>query len=181
VKTGRVLIEGAIKMDAAQLEKDVSEIAGDWKNKEGNLIMILHRIQSKYGYVPRQVSLELSKHLDIPLARIYEVITFYNYFKLEPPGKYTISVCMGTACYLKGAPILLNELERVLGITEGQTTKDGMFRVEVVRCLGCCGLAPVLTVGGKIYQGVKKNEIGEIISKYAAEENGGNGGHKEKP
>lgn len=157
-------------MDAAQLEKDISEIASDWKGKEGNLIMILHRIQNKYGYVPRQVSLELSKHLDVPLARIYEVITFYHYFKLKPPGKHTISVCMGTACYLKGASAILNEFEKILGVVEGSSTEDGIFRLEVVRCLGCCGLAPVVKVDGKIYQGVKKNDVMDIISTFTKEE-----------
>jgi len=157
-------------MDAAQLEKDISQIADDWKNREGNLIMILHRIQNKYGYVPREVSLELSKHLDVPLARIYEVITFYHYFKLKPPGKHTISVCMGTACYLKGGAAILNEFEKILGVVEGSTTGDGVFRLEVVRCLGCCGLAPVVKVDDKIFQGVKKTDVMDIISKYTKEE-----------
>ena len=91
-------------MNAEEIQKVVDEVVAPWKDRDGNLIMILHQIQNRFSYVPRQISFEVAKKLDIPLARIYEVITFYNYFKLEPPGKNIISVCMGTACYLKGAP-----------------------------------------------------------------------------
>lgn len=149
---------------------EIKELVERWKDKEGNLIMILHDIQDKHGYVPRNVSLELSQMLGVPLARIYEVITFYNYFKLNPPGKHKISVCMGTACYLKGAPKILDEVKSVLNISPGQTTKDGLFYLEVVRCLGCCGLAPVMMIDGKVYGKVNKNEIMEILSKYEKQE-----------
>jgi NADH-quinone oxidoreductase subunit E len=144
----------------------IEELAKKWKAKRGNLVMILHEIQNFYGYVPRNVSFELSRILDIPMARIYEVITFYNFFKLDKPGRYTISLCMGTACYLKGAPGILEELKKVLNVEEGQTTKDGLFYLQVVRCLGCCGLAPVLTVDEKVYGKVKRSQIINIISEY---------------
>lgn len=156
-------------MDKQVIEKEVREIADSWKGKEGNLIMVLHEIQNRYGYVPREVSLVLSEILDVPLARIYEVITFYHFFRLTPPGKHTISVCMGTACYLKGGPELLAELQHLLGVLPGQTTKDGQFHLEVVRCLGCCGLAPVLKIADKVYGGVKKKDIGDIIVNYSKE------------
>jgi NADH-quinone oxidoreductase subunit E len=156
-------------MDKSKIEKEIREIADAWKDKEGNLIMVLHQIQNRYGYVPREVSLVLSEVLDVPLARIYEVITFYHFFRLSPPGKKTISVCMGTACYLKGGAELVAELEHLLCIKPGETTKDGQFHLEVVRCLGCCGLAPVLKIGEKIYGGVKKKDIGNIIAHYSDE------------
>ncbi len=156
---------------------NIKELVDKWKDKDGNLIMILHEIQNHYGYVPRGVSLELSKILDMPLARIYEVITFYNYFKLEAPGKNTISVCLGTACYLQGAPVILEEFKNILNVEEGQTTKDGLFHLQVVRCLGCCGLAPVVMVNDKIYGKVKKNQVLDIISKYVKDN--GNGDNKE--
>jgi NADH-quinone oxidoreductase subunit E len=108
--------------------------------------------------------------MDIPLASIYEVITFYNYFKLEKPGKFNISVCMGTACYLKGAPDILAAIREVLDIKEGETTPDGLFHLEAVRCLGCCGLAPVMSINEKIYGKVKKNQVVEILSKYKTED-----------
>ncbi len=144
----------------------ISDIAAKWKEMDGNLIMILHEIQNTYGYVPRDVSFELSRILDVPLARIYEVITFYNYFKLEPPGKHMISVCMGTACYLKGGAEILEELKNVLHVEEGETTKDGFFLVQSVRCLGCCGLAPVMMIDEKIYGKVQKKDIVDILSQY---------------
>ena len=154
-------------METEDLAKDLKEIVDKWKDREGNLIMILHQIQNRYGYVPRGVALEISKLLDVPLARIYEVITFYHYFKVAKPGKHTISVCMGTACYLNGAPALLGELEHLLGVASGETTRDGLFHVQVVRCLGCCGLAPVLTVGQKVYSAVKKSDVANILSEYS--------------
>jgi NADH-quinone oxidoreductase subunit E len=150
--------------------KEIGAIAEKWRDKKGSLIMVLHEIQNHFGYVPRIVSLELSKVLGIPLARIYEVITFYNYFKLEPPGKFTIAVCLGTACYLKGAPEIVDEIKSLLNIGEGETTPDGLFHLDVVRCLGCCGLAPVMMINGQIYGKVKRNEVMGILSKYKSED-----------
>ena len=157
-------------MEHAKLNPELVSLVQQWKGKEGNLIMILHEIQNHHGYVPRELSLELSKMLDIPLARIYEVITFYKFFKLTPPGKHRIALCMGTACYLRGAEVILNEIKNILGIKEGQTTKDGLFYLDVVRCLGCCGLAPVMMIDNKVYGKVKKNEVADILSKYIKEE-----------
>ncbi len=148
----------------------LTAIVDKWKDKAGNLVMILHEIQNQYGYVPRGVSFELSRLLNIPLARIYEVITFYNYFKLDPPGKYTISLCMGTACYLKGANLVLQEFRKLLNVEEGQTTADKLFHLQVVRCLGCCSLAPVVMVNEKIYGNVKKEDVINIISEYMKKE-----------
>jgi NADH-quinone oxidoreductase subunit E len=142
------------------------DLAVKWKNKKGNLIMVLHEIQNHYGYIPRSLAMNLSNVIDVPLARIYEVITFYNYFKLEPPGKFNIAVCMGTACYLKGAPDILSEIKERFGIDIGQTTADGTFHLDAVRCLGCCGLAPVMAVNGEIHGKVKKDQVVDILSKY---------------
>ncbi|HNV24182.1 MAG TPA: NAD(P)H-dependent oxidoreductase subunit E, partial [Candidatus Omnitrophota bacterium] len=153
-------------MKHRKVVSEINEIVEKWKGKEGNLIMILHQIQNKYGYVPRKVAFELSRILDVPLARIYEVITFYNYFKLDPPGKHTISVCMGTACYLKGAPQLLQELKNVLRIEEGQTTADGLFHLQAVRCLGCCGLAPVIMIDQKVYGKLNSKDVVNILAEY---------------
>ncbi|MCK9572910.1 MAG: NAD(P)H-dependent oxidoreductase subunit E [Candidatus Omnitrophica bacterium] len=157
-------------MEHKKMNPELIKLVEEWKGKDGNLIMILHEIQNHHGYVPRELSLELSKMLDIPLARIYEVITFYNFFKLSPPGKHLIRICMGTACYLRGASLILEEMKNILGVQEGQTTKDGLFYLDVVRCLGCCGLAPVLMIDNKVYGKVKKSEIADILSKYIKEE-----------
>ncbi len=152
-----------------QLTEEIQGIVKKWKDKEGNLIMVLHEIQDLHGYVPRDISLALSQALHIPLARIYEVLTFYNYFKLSAPGKHRISVCLGTACYLQGAQIILDELKEILGIKEGETTKDALFSLDVVRCLGCCGLAPVIMIDDKVYGKVKKGELTGILSNYGKE------------
>jgi NADH-quinone oxidoreductase subunit E len=151
-------------------KKELEKLVKTWKGKKGTLIMILHEIQNQYGYIPEDVSLKLANLLDIPLARIYEVITFYHYFKLNPPGKCKINICMGTACYLKGAPDLIDEIKDLLNIDEGETTKDGLFQLESVRCLGCCGLAPVMTINDKVYGNVKKQDLQDILATYTKEE-----------
>ena len=151
--------------------KNIKKLVKKWKGKKGNIIMILHEIQNHYGYIPEDVSKLLSEMLNIPLARIYEVITFYHYFKLTPPGKHKISVCMGTACYLKGAADLVEELKELLDVNEGGTTEDGLFQLEVVRCLGCCGMAPVITVDGKVYGNVQKKDLAGILGEYSKEGN----------
>jgi len=149
---------------------EIKQLIQKWKGKEGNLIMILHEVQNHHGYIPRGLSLELSKELKMPLARIYEVITFYNYFKLVPPAKHHISVCMGTACYLKGAPEILKEIKNILHIEEGHSTADGNFHLDIVRCLGCCGLAPVIMIDGKVHGKIKKSDIMDTLSQYVGEE-----------
>ncbi len=138
----------------------------EWSDKPGNLIMILHKTQEEYGFIPRSIAIELGRMLDVPLAKIYGVITFYHFFKLEKPGKNQIAVCMGTACYLKGGEDLIQELENVLSVGVNCTSEDGMYSLEAVRCIGCCGLAPVLTVNGDVYGKLGTDELPAIIAKY---------------
>ncbi len=151
-----------------ELTPELSSFIEEWKNKPGNLIMILHKVQEIYSYIPRDIAFSVSKELDVPLAKIYGVMTFYHYFKMKKPGKYVISVCMGTACYLKGGEDIIKELEVVLGIGVNSTTDDGMFSVEAVRCVGCCGLAPVMTVNGEVYGSLTRAMIPEIVAKYTS-------------
>ena len=157
-----------IKRAQAKLEtgirRDVQRHVARWSGEEGNLIMILHAIQNQYGYVPREVAMELSRELGVRLARIYEVITFYHYFKLQPPGKHNVTVCNGTACYLKGAAGLLAELRTQLGVGEGQTTPDREFHVDVVRCIGCCGMSPAVVCVGKTHGRVKPADIAGFLA-----------------
>lgn len=147
-------------------EIEIQKIVDKWKDVPGSLIMALHELQEEFGYVSRELAMEMAKKMHIPLARIYEVITFYSFFKLTPPGKHKIQVCMGTACYLKGAQRLVDEMKEQLKIEEGQTTPDGLFQLELVRCVGCCGLSPVIAVGEKIYGKVTPSEVSAIISEY---------------
>ena len=147
-------------------KQKIKEIVRQWEDKKGSLIMMLHNLQSEFGYIPRDAAIEIAKEAKIPLARIYEVLTFYHYFKISPPAKYLISVCKGTACYLKGASNIIKELKGILKVEEGQVTEDGLFMFQTVRCLGCCGLAPVIDINGKIFSQVTPEKIREIVSDY---------------
>lgn len=144
-----------------------SQAAAKWRKKRGSLIMALHEIQSVKGYVPWEDAVEIANGMGVPLARIYEVLTFYNFFKLEAPGKAVISVCTGTACYLKGNDKVLEEFKKELGINEGESTEDRMFHLQVVRCVGCCGLAPVCVVNGKTYGRVTPGRCLEYFERMA--------------
>jgi NADH-quinone oxidoreductase subunit E len=150
------------KLDST-IRRDVQAQVARWRDEEGNLIMILHAIQNQHGYVPREVAMELSRELGVKLARIYEVITFYHYFKLQAPGRHNVIVCNGTACYLKGAPDLLNEARSRLGISEGQTTTDRQFHLDTVRCIGCCGMSPAVVVDGITHGRVKTTDMTTLI------------------
>jgi NADH-quinone oxidoreductase subunit E len=151
-------------LDPEVLEQ-IDECVERWSDQEGNLIMILHEIQNHHGYVPRESSLRLSEKTGIPLARIYEVLTFYHYFRLVPQGRHTLTVCNGTACYLKGSARLVAELEGRLGIKEGETTDDRQFHLETVRCIGCCGMAPALVVDKNTLGRVNPIDIAGIIER----------------
>ena len=139
-----------------------------WKSKPGNLIMVLHQVQQAYGYIPRNIAIEISEMLGVPLAKIYGVVTFYNFFKLQKAGKYIVQVCLGTACYLRGGDDIIKEFEKQLGVGLNATTADGLFSVEAVRCLGCCGLAPVAVVNGEVHGKLDKSMVTGIIEKYRA-------------
>ena len=149
-----------------KLTPELKAFVAEWKDKPGNLIMVLHRVQQTYGYIPRSIAIEISSLLDVPLAKIYGVVTFYNFFKLQKAGKYIAQVCLGTACYLRGGDDLIKEFEKQLGVGVNATTPDGLFSVEAVRCLGCCGLAPVVVVNGEVYGKLKKEDVAGIIEKY---------------
>ncbi|MCL2599930.1 MAG: NAD(P)H-dependent oxidoreductase subunit E [Treponema sp.] len=158
------------KIDAADytFTKELLAFIEEWKTKPGSIIMILHKTQETFGYISRPAAEQLAILTGIPLARIYGVITFYHFFKTTKPGKYKIAVCMGTACYLKGGQDLIDEARKILSLApDADVTEDGMFSVDPVRCIGCCGLAPVLTVGpdthGKLFD---KGMMANIIAKY---------------
>ncbi len=152
-----------------ETERMTSELRAfieEWKDKPGNLIMVLHKVQQTYGYIPRAIAVETGELLGVPLAKIYGVVTFYNFFKLQKAGKYIIQVCLGTACYLRGGDDLIREFERQLGVGVNATTPDGLFSIEAVRCLGCCGLAPVAVVNGDVHGKLETKDVAGIIEKY---------------
>jgi NADH-quinone oxidoreductase subunit E len=156
-------------MEELMFSNDLEVFIDEWKEKPGNLIMILHKVQESEGYISPESARLVAERTGIPLAKIYGVVSFYHFFKTEKPGRNQISVCLGTACYLKGGQDLFDEARKVLGIPEGKvTTDDGEFSVESVRCIGCCGLSPVITVNGEVYGKLTKNRIRPIIDKYRA-------------
>ena len=149
-----------------QMTPEIRAFIEEWKSKPGNLIMVLHKVQQTYGYIPRDVAIETSKLLDVPLAKIYGVVTFYNFFKLQKAGKYIIQVCLGTACYLRGGDDVIKESEKQLGIGVNGTTADGLFSIEAVRCIGCCGLAPAAVINGEVHGKLTTKDVAGIIAKY---------------
>ena len=134
-----------------QLFEQLDSFINTLENKEGSLIQVLHHAQGIFGYLPKEVQLYIAENLNIAPAKVYGVVSFYSYFTTEPKGKYKISVCLGTVCFVKGADKILAEFEKQLGIRAGQTSKDLLFSLDGLRCVGACGLAPVVVVNGKVY------------------------------
>jgi len=151
---------------APKLTDELLAFIAEWKSRPGSLIMVLHRVQQTFGYIPRAVAFEVAELLDVPLAKIYGVITFYNFFKLKKPGRNQIQVCLGTACYLRGGEDIVHAVEKQLGVGLNAITPDGEFSFEAVRCLGCCGLAPVMTINGKVYGKLETGQLPAILAKY---------------
>lgn len=155
------------KSGKAGFSKDLYGFIDNWKEKPGNLIMILHRVQEEQGYISKEAAAEVAELTGVPLARVYGVVSFYHFFKTQKPGKNKISVCLGTACYLKGGQDILDEARNLLGMSPDDiSSSDGQFSVEPVRCIGCCGLAPVMTVNGEVYGKLTKNQVKGILDKY---------------
>ena len=146
---------------------ELNAFIDEWKEKPGNLIMILHKVQEEQGYISKEAAEEVAARTGIPLARVYGTMTFYHFFKTVRPGKNKVSVCLGTACYLKGGQDLIDEARAILKIPEGSiTSEDGLFSVEPVRCIGCCGLSPVISVNNDVYGKLTKDQIAGILDKY---------------
>ena len=137
-----------------------------FKPMRGALIPVLHEVQDTYGYLPEDVLLIVSDELNIPLSEIYGVASFYHFFSLEPKGEHIIRICMGTACYIKGAQAILDTFAKELNVEVSKTTEDGKFTLEATRCLGACGLAPVLTIGEKVYGKVNATDVAKILKDY---------------
>lgn len=155
-------------VDGVKDEKRIKldSIIEKYKNTKGALIPVLHEAQDVYGYLPLSVQKVISNGLNIPLAEIYGVITFYTQFSLNPKGKYKIQVCIGTACYVKGSGTILEELKQELGIDVGECTEDGKFSLDACRCIGACGLAPVVTVNDEVFGRLTKGDGKKILAKF---------------
>lgn len=144
----------------------IKDICVEFENKESELINVLHQVQSKLGYLPAEVQEVIAKELNASVAKVYGVVTFYSFFTMIPQGENPISICMGTACYVRGAEQVLNEFKRQLKVEVGESTEDGKFSINCLRCVGACGLAPVVTVGEKVYGRVAPTDVKKIIAEY---------------
>ena len=144
----------------------ILDICDEFEKKEGELINVLHKVQGKLGYLPAEVQEVISKGLNCSVAKVYGVVTFYSFFTMIPQGEFPISICMGTACYVRGSEQVLAEFKRQLKVEVGESTEDGKFSINCLRCVGACGLAPVVTVGEKVFGRVAPSEVKNIIAEY---------------
>ncbi len=154
----------------SELFARLNETLNEYRGKAGNLIPVLQIAQGLFGYLPEKVLKHISKELDTPYSEVAGVVSFYSFFSTNPRGKYLIRVCLGTACYVRGGKAILDSLKKALSIDVGETTEDKLFSLEVGRCFGACGLAPVILVNDKVHQRVKPSKIAELISQYNAME-----------
>lgn len=155
--------------DIKLTEEQVGFIKGvckSFNNEGGEVINVLHKVQGEYGYLSIEVQALIAKELNIPVAKVYGIVSFYSFFTMIPKGKYPISVCLGTACYVRGGEKVLDELKKQLNVEVGGTTNDRKFSLDVLRCIGACGLAPVITIGDKVYGRLTPDQIKGILAEY---------------
>ena len=150
--------------------KKINEICDRYVNERTPLMMILSDIQKEYGYIPLEVQEIVSARTGVSVAEIYGVVTFYSFFSLQPKGKYVIGVCLGTACYVKGAQQILDKFAEIIGIKPGETSADGLFTLDALRCIGACGIAPAVTINGKVYPKLTVDAVPTIVEEYKAME-----------
>ena len=155
----------SIKLSETKINQ-IKDICKSFNNEKGELINVLHKTQSTLGYLPAEVQEVVARELNTSTAHVYGVVTFYSFFTMTPKGEFPISICLGTACYVRGAEKVLDEFKRELKITVGETTPDGKFSLSCLRCVGACGLAPVVMVGDKVYGRVAPDGIKEILADY---------------
>lgn len=154
-----------VKINPKEVEK-IKEVCASFGNQPGELINVLHKTQSLHGYLPAEVQEIIAEELNVSVAKVYGVVTFYSFFTMIPKGQHPISVCTGTACYVRGAEKVLDEFKRRLNIEVGSTTGDGKFSLSCLRCVGACGLAPVVLVGEKVYGRVSPDGVADILAEY---------------
>ena len=144
----------------------IVEICDRYAEETTPLMMILSDIQKEYGYIPLEVQELVSQKTGISVAEIYGVVTFYSFFSLRPKGKYIIGCCLGTACYVKGAQMIIDKFSEILGIQPGETTEDGLFTIDALRCIGACGIAPAVTINGKVYPKMTVDAVPAVVEEY---------------
>ena len=154
-----------IKLSEAKVNF-IKGVCKSYGNKPGEVINVLHKVQGEYGYLPAEVQELVAKELGIPVSRVYGIVSLYSFFTMTPKGEHPISVCLGTACYVRGAEKVLDELKRQLGINVGEVTPDGKFSLTCLRCVGACGLAPVIEVGEKVYGRMTPDRVKDVLAEY---------------
>jgi len=157
-------------MAKAKELKKVDDFIKQYKDRGGGLVGVLQEIQSEYNYLPKEALVRITEKLDIPLSQTYSLATFYKTFSLKPRGKFLISVCMGTACHVRGAEKILDEIQRTLKIKPGQTSEDLQFTLETVNCLGACALGPLMVINGEYYGSMTTKKVGAVLKRYTAQE-----------
>lgn len=157
---------GTDSAEAKEKSKKLHQIIEKYKHTKGALIPVLHDAQDLYGYLPKEVQLAIANGLGVPLAEVYGVVSFYTQFSVQPKGRFKVNVCMGTACYVKGSNEILDKFMTRLGIDVGECTEDGKFSLDACRCIGACGLAPVVTINDEVYGKLSAESVDEIIDKY---------------
>lgn len=150
--------------------KKINEICDRYADEKTPLMMILSDIQKEYGYIPLEVQEVVSGRTGISVAEIYGVVTFYSFFSLQPKGKYVIGCCLGTACYVKGAQQIIDKFSDILKIAPGETSEDGLFTLDALRCIGACGIAPAVTINGTVYPKMTVDTVPKIIEQYRVQE-----------
>ena len=157
----------SVKVELKQSQVDkIKEICNSFQNKPGELINVLHKTQGEFGYLPAEIQEVVADCLNMSVAKVYGVVTFYSFFTMLPKGKHPISICTGTACYVRGAEKVLEEFKKSLSIQVGETTPDGKFSLSCLRCVGACGLAPVAMIGDKVYGRVAPENVKDILKEY---------------
>lgn len=154
-----------VKLKEKDIQK-INEICESFNNAPGELINVLHKTQETFGYLPAEIQEVIAENLNVSVAKVYGVVTFYSFFTMTPKGQYPISLCTGTACYVRGAEKVLDELKKELNIKVGDTTPDGKFSLSCLRCVGACGLAPVVMVGNKTFGRVAPEDVKKIIEEF---------------
>lgn len=144
----------------------IKDVCKSFGNKGGEVINVLHKVQGEFGYLPKEVQEIVALELNIPVSRVYGIVSFYSFFTMTPKGEHPISVCLGTACYVRGAEKVLDEIKRQLGINVGEVTPDGKFSLTCLRCVGACGLAPVIEVGEKVYGRMTPDRVKDVLAEY---------------
>lgn len=177
METGAETIQGESKASMCQCDHSeeallevIRDLAFEYKDKEGNLIQVLHLAQGLYGYLPMKVQEVIADTLEIPVAKVTGVVTFYSYFSTQPRGEHTIRVCLGTACYVRGGKKIVEKLKKILAVDVGDTTADRKFTFEVARCIGACGLAPAMAIDDQVYKQVNPDKLEQILARYYEED-----------